>query len=80
MKRVLIACLLLLGAAPVPEVAQRGRKFDPASVTLRRGETVQFVNDDGPGNPSANQSQPPPSPTGAGRSPATMPTTPSRRR
>ena len=47
MKRVLLASLLLLGAAPVPEVAQRGRKFDPASVTLRRGEMVQFVNDDG---------------------------------
>ena len=28
-------------------VSQRGRAFQPGELTLRRGETVQIVNDDG---------------------------------
>jgi len=41
------ACLTL-GAAPSPEVKQRGRRFDPGTLVLHQGETVLFVNDDGP--------------------------------
>lgn len=49
MKRTLLAlACLTLGAAPAaPEIVQRGRKFEPGVITLRRGEAVQFVNDDG---------------------------------
>lgn len=53
MTRFLLLCACLtVGAAPAPtpapmEVAQRGRRFDPATLSVRRGDTVQFVNDDG---------------------------------
>ena len=34
-----------LGAAPF-QVSQKGRAFQPGELTIRRGETVQIVNDD----------------------------------
>jgi plastocyanin len=34
-----------LGAAPY-QVSQKGRAFQPGELTIRRGETVQIVNDD----------------------------------
>ncbi len=48
MTRLLLLCACLtLGAAPSPEVDQRGRRFAPAALTIHRGDTVEFVNDDG---------------------------------
>jgi plastocyanin len=48
------ASLTLLGGAAwaaldasTHEVSQRGRAFQPGELTIRRGETVQIVNDDG---------------------------------
>jgi plastocyanin len=35
-----------LGAPPY-QVSQKGRAFRPGELTIRRGETVQIVNDDG---------------------------------
>jgi plastocyanin len=35
-----------LGAA-LYQVSQKGRAFQPGELTIRRGETVQIVNDDG---------------------------------
>ena len=47
------AVLTLLGAAagaalspPAYQVSQKGRAFRPGELTIRRGETVQIVNDD----------------------------------
>ena len=45
---MLVCACLTLGAAPSPEVTQRGRRFDPGTLALHRGDTVLFVNDDGP--------------------------------
>ena len=54
--RAVVAAALLapLGAsassapAVVPyQVSQKGRAFQPGELTIRRGETVQIVNDDG---------------------------------
>jgi plastocyanin len=28
-------------------ISQKGREFHPADITIRRGETIQIVNDDG---------------------------------
>jgi len=48
------AILTLLGGAawaalssPLYQVSQKGRAFQPGEVSIRRGETVQIVNDDG---------------------------------
>jgi plastocyanin len=43
---------LLAGAGSAPSaqpyrVSQKGRAFQPGALTIRRGETVQIVNDDG---------------------------------
>jgi plastocyanin len=35
-----------IGAGPVV-VSQRGRQFQPQEVAIKRGETLQFINDDG---------------------------------
>jgi plastocyanin len=34
-------------ALPQYTVSQKGREFNPAQISIRRGETVQIVNDDG---------------------------------
>jgi plastocyanin len=33
--------------ASVHQVTQKGRTFRPGEITIKRGETVEFVNDDG---------------------------------
>jgi plastocyanin len=40
-----VACAAL--GAPPYQVSQKGRTFRPGELTIRRGETVQIVNDDG---------------------------------
>jgi plastocyanin len=35
-----------LSASPPHPVSQKGRAFQPGELTIRRGETVQIVNDD----------------------------------
>jgi len=54
--RVVVAAALLapLGAsagsglgAALYQVSQKGRAFQPGELTIRRGETVKIVNDDG---------------------------------
>ena len=51
---VLVACALLIGfwtlagfAAAQYMVSQKGREFAPGNLTIKRGETVVIVNDDG---------------------------------
>jgi plastocyanin len=45
---VFIALWTLVGAAlPQYLVSQKGRQFRPGEVTIKRGETLQIVNDDG---------------------------------
>ncbi len=34
-------------ALPQYTVSQKGREFNPAQITIKRGETIQIVNDDG---------------------------------
>jgi plastocyanin len=34
-------------ALPQNTVSQKGREFHPAEITIKRGETIQIVNDDG---------------------------------
>jgi plastocyanin len=34
-------------ALPQYTVSQKGREFHPATITIKRGETIQIVNDDG---------------------------------
>jgi plastocyanin len=34
-------------SAPLYQVSQKGRAFQPGELTIRRGEKVQIVNDDG---------------------------------
>jgi plastocyanin len=34
-------------ALPQYTVSQKGREFNPGQITIKRGETVQIVNDDG---------------------------------
>jgi plastocyanin len=48
----LIAATIALGtiavlAAPAALVSQKGREFKPVEVTIKRGDVVQIVNDDG---------------------------------
>jgi plastocyanin len=50
---VAAAALILLGgaawaalSAPPYQVSQKGRAFQPGELTIRRGETVQIINDD----------------------------------
>lgn len=33
--------------APVHQVTQKGRTFRPGEITIKRGDTVEFINDDG---------------------------------
>jgi plastocyanin len=45
---VLIVSETLVGLTqPQYVVSQKGREFRPAEITIKRGETVQIVNDDG---------------------------------
>ena len=56
-KRYLVAAFLLggalagIGSAGFSQtqhvISQKGREFTPNAITIRRGETVQIVNDDG---------------------------------
>jgi plastocyanin len=39
------AALAALSSSPYP-VSQKGRAFQPGELTIRRGETVQIINDD----------------------------------
>ena len=34
-------------AGPLPRVSQKGRAFQPGFVLLKRGDTIEVVNDDG---------------------------------
>ncbi len=34
-------------ALPQYSVSQKGREFNPGQITIRRGETIEIVNDDG---------------------------------
>ena len=36
----------LVGAAPQYSISQKGREFHPGDVSIKRGETIQIVNDD----------------------------------
>jgi len=36
----------MVGAAPQYSISQKGREFHPGEVTIKRGETIQIVNDD----------------------------------
>jgi plastocyanin len=36
----------LVGAAPQYSISQKGREFHPGEVTIKRGDTIQIVNDD----------------------------------
>ncbi|MBV9549856.1 MAG: cupredoxin domain-containing protein [Alphaproteobacteria bacterium] len=47
--RLLFPAMVLLAAAPAfaaSVVVQKGRAFRPAEITINRGETVTFTNDD----------------------------------
>ncbi len=51
---IAIALLAVLGGAawtaqetPIYTVSQKGRQFHPAQISMRRGETLRIVNDDG---------------------------------
>ncbi len=44
---VLSMALQGVQAEPIIRVSQRGREFQPSRLTVRRGETVEIVNDDG---------------------------------
>jgi plastocyanin len=48
------AALIIIGlgtlvglALPQYSVSQKGREFNPGQITIKRGETIQIVNDDG---------------------------------
>jgi plastocyanin len=36
----------LVGASPQYSISQKGREFHPGDVTIKRGESIQIVNDD----------------------------------
>src|ERR1700761_6666248 len=38
---------LMVTAAPSSTISQKGREFHPGEITIKRGETIQIVNDDG---------------------------------
>src|SRR5689334_15278754 len=45
---VVIAAGTLVGLALPPyEISQKGRQFHPGEISIKRGETLQIVNDDG---------------------------------
>src|ERR1700745_1481844 len=45
---VVIAAGTLVGLALPPyAISQKGRQFHPGEISIRRGETLQIVNDDG---------------------------------
>jgi plastocyanin len=35
-----------VGAAPQYSISQKGREFHPGEITIKRGDTIQIVNDD----------------------------------
>jgi plastocyanin len=43
---LIVSCVAAL-ALPQISVSQKGREFTPTKVTIKRGETVLIVNDDG---------------------------------
>ena len=43
---LLTAIGTLVGAAPQYSISQKGREFHPGDVTIKRGESIQIVNDD----------------------------------
>ena len=43
---MLTAVGTLVGAAPQYSISQKGREFHPGDVTIKRGESIQIVNDD----------------------------------
>jgi plastocyanin len=36
----------LVGAAPQYSISQKGREFHPGEIAIKRGDTIQIVNDD----------------------------------
>lgn len=36
----------LVGAAPQFSISQKGREFHPGEIAIKRGDTIQIVNDD----------------------------------
>lgn len=45
---VVIALGTLVGAAvPQYSISQKGREFRPGEISIKRGDTIQIVNDDG---------------------------------
>ena len=45
---LVIALGTLVGAAaPTNTISQKGREFHPGEITIKRGDTIQIVNDDG---------------------------------
>ena len=36
----------LVGAAPQNTISQKGREFHPGEINIKRGDTIQIVNDD----------------------------------
>src|ERR1700744_5300008 len=36
----------LVGAAPQYSISQKGREFHPGEISIKRGDTIQIVNDD----------------------------------
>ena len=43
---LLTAVGTLVGAAPQYSISQKGREFHPGDVSIKRGESIQIVNDD----------------------------------
>jgi plastocyanin len=44
----IVALGTLVGLAlPQTTISQKGREFHPGQITIKRGETIQIVNDDG---------------------------------
>jgi plastocyanin len=48
MKRTIVALMLLSPSLAMADqtVIQKGRRFAPAEITIRRGESLTFTNDD----------------------------------
>jgi plastocyanin len=42
-----LGTLVGLAALPQYSISQKGREFHPGEVSIKRGETIQIVNDDG---------------------------------
>ncbi len=39
-------CTLMVSALPQTTISQKGREFHPGEISIKRGDTVQIVNDD----------------------------------